>query len=139
MDEYFVTDEARWLWRLRLAEIAVDPACARWVAHAAVVEPDGPVVGYAGFHGPPDASGMVEVGYAVAPAHRRRGHARAMLAALLRRAAAEPAVRTVRASVSPWNAASLAVVAAFGFARVGEQWDEEDGLEYVFELPAPAT
>jgi ribosomal-protein-alanine N-acetyltransferase len=32
----------------------------------------GVAVGRAGFHGPPDADGMVEVGYAVDPAFRRR-------------------------------------------------------------------
>jgi ribosomal-protein-alanine N-acetyltransferase len=58
-----------------------------------------------------------------------------MLAELLRRAARqEPRVRTVRASISPDNAASLATIAGFGFVRVGEQWDDEDGLELLFEV-----
>jgi RimJ/RimL family protein N-acetyltransferase len=59
-----------------------------------------------------------------------------MLAELLRRAVAEPAVRTVRATISPGNAASLATIAGFGFAEAGEQWDDEDGLELIFEIPA---
>lgn len=79
---------------------------------------------------------MVEVGYAIDPACRRRGYGRVTLAFLVDRACAEPAVRTVRASVSPDNAASLALVAEHGFVRVGEQWDEEDGLELVLERPA---
>jgi len=91
---------------------------------------------HAGFHGPPDENGMVEVGYTVVPEYRRRGYARAMLAALLRRAADEPQVRTVRASISPDNAASLATIRGFGFAPAGEQWDEEDGRELLFEVPA---
>jgi ribosomal-protein-alanine N-acetyltransferase len=78
----------------------------------------------------------VEVGYTVDPGHRRRGYATAILTALLERAAAEPAVRVVRASISPDNVASLATIAKFGFTRVGEQWDEEDGLELLFERPA---
>jgi [ribosomal protein S5]-alanine N-acetyltransferase len=41
----------------------------------------------------------------------------------------------VLASVAPDNAASLALVAQAGFVRIGEQWDDEDGLEWVFELP----
>jgi RimJ/RimL family protein N-acetyltransferase len=79
---------------------------------------------------------MVEVAYAVAPACRRQGYGKAMLRELLRRAAAEPEVRTVRAAISPDNAASLATIAGFGFTQVGEQWDEEDGLELIFERPA---
>jgi RimJ/RimL family protein N-acetyltransferase len=133
---YFLTESSRGLWRLRLGQITADPGSARWIVRAAVAEPEGAVVGYAGFHGPPDGAGMVEVGYAVAPEHRRQGYARAMLAELLRRAAAEPDVKTVRASISPDNAGSLATIAGFGFAKVGEQWDEEDGLEHVFEVPA---
>ena len=39
----------------------------------------------------------------------------------------------VRATVSPDNAASLAVIRNGRFVHVGEQWDDEDGLELVFE------
>jgi ribosomal-protein-alanine N-acetyltransferase len=130
----FIRDE-KWLWEIRAEQIARDPASAEWVARVAVAEPDAVVVGHGGFHGSPDADGMVEVGYSVDPAYRRRGHARAMLAALIERARSEPGVRVVRASISPENAASLATIAGFGFVRVGEQWDEQDGLELVFELP----
>ena len=42
----------------------------------------------------------------------------------------------MRASVSPANVASLTLVQQYGFVRVGEQWDEEDGLELVHERPA---
>ncbi len=58
-----------------------------------------------------------------------------MLTAAIAWASADPAVRTVRASISPDNAASLATLRPFGFAHVGEQWDEEDGVELLFELP----
>jgi RimJ/RimL family protein N-acetyltransferase len=93
-------------------------------------------VGRAGFHGPPDPSGMVEVGYAVDPVYRRLGYARAALEQMLQRAAREPSVHTVRASVRPDNEASLRLVMQYGFVEVGEQWDEEDGLEAIFEVPA---
>jgi len=133
---YFITPAALRLWRMRADQIAADPQSARWIARAAVTEPDGIVVGHAGFHGPPDAAGMVEVAYSVDPAWRRQGYATAMLRELLRRAAAEPGVKIVRATISPDNVASLATIAGFGFTRNGEQWDEEDGLELIFERPA---
>ena len=129
LSEYLV--EEKWLWEIRLAQIATDPVSADWIARAAVA--DGVVVGHGGFHGPPDADGMVEVAYSVDPAYRRRGFAKAMLASLLERARQEPGVRVVRASISPQNAASLATIAGFGFSPAGEQWDEEDGLELLFE------
>ncbi len=93
-------------------------------------------VGRAGFHGPPDARGMVEIGYAVLPEHRRRGYGRAALAALLDRARREPGVRVVRLSIAPDNAASQAVARPFGLVAVGEQVDEVDGPETVYELDA---
>jgi ribosomal-protein-alanine N-acetyltransferase len=125
--------EEGWLWRLRLDQVRADPAAQDWVVRAVVVEPEG-VVGHAGFHGPPDADGAVEVGYTVLPHLRGRGYATAALRALVADAAAVPGVRVVRASVSPDNAASLAVVRRVGFVHVGEQVDEEDGLELVHEL-----
>ncbi|WP_308432746.1 GNAT family N-acetyltransferase [Streptomyces chryseus] len=133
LTDFFLTDSALWLWRYRLGQIADDPAGARWCHRIAVCAPGGAVVGHGGFHGPPDDRGMVELGYAVDPAFRRRGYARATLVELLRRAAAEPAVSTVRASVRPDNAASLATIAGFGFTEVGELWDEVDGMETLYE------
>lgn len=135
LTEYFVTDTAKWVWRYRVDQLASDPACAGWLTQIVVAEPEGAVVGYAGFHGPPDEAGRVELGYSVAPVHRRQGYARAMLTALLHRAAAEARVRTVRVSISPDNTASLATISGFGFVAVGEQWDEEDGLELILEVP----
>ena len=78
--------------------------------------------------------GMVEVGYAVDPAHRRRGYARAALETLMDRARTEPDVRTLRATVSPGNTASLGLIAQYDFTEVGEQWDDEDGLEVIYEM-----
>ena len=128
-----------WLWRVRLDQIRADPASADWIARAAVAEPDGVVVGHGGFHGPPDPDGTVEVAYSVDPVHRRRGYAKAMLAALLARADADPAVRAVRASIRPDNTGSLATIAGFGFTKIGEQWDPEDGLEDVYLRPSPSS
>ena len=128
---YLLTEE--WLWRIRRDQIARNPASADWVARAVIDAETGQVVGHGGFHGPPDDDGTVEVAYSVDPVFRRRGYAKAILAALLERARAEPAVRRVRASIRPDNAGSLATVKGFGFRKVGEQWDPEDGLEWVFQ------
>jgi RimJ/RimL family protein N-acetyltransferase len=124
-----------WLWDIRLAQVTDDPASLEWIARLAL-RPDGQVVGIVGFHGPPSDRGMVEVAYGVDPAFRRQGIARALLAIALQWAASVPSVTVVRASISPTNEASLATLRPFGFTHVGEQWDEEDGLELVFERPA---
>lgn len=129
---FFVEDEWTSLWQLRAGQVEADPTTAGWLT-CAVVAGEVPV-GHAGYHGPPDAEGMVEIGYSVDPEHRRRGYAREAARALVARGRREPAVRTVRATISPANLASRALVAQLGFVEVGEQWDEEDGLETVFEL-----
>ena len=125
--------EEGWLWRLRLDDAAADPRALALTARAALDTTTGVVVGHVGFHGPPDERGTVEVAYAVDPAWRRRGYASAMLRAALDWAAAAPEVTVVRASISPGNVASLATLRPFGFTHVGEQVDEEDGLELLFE------
>jgi RimJ/RimL family protein N-acetyltransferase len=135
----FVAPDWIGTWRIRSPQVREDPSSAAWITGAVWDAGRGRVVGKAGFHGPPDADGMVEVGYAVVPELRRRGYARAALEMLLARAAQEPAVRVVRASVSPDNTASLALIRPYGFLRVGEQWDDEDGLEIVHELRLGAS
>ena len=136
LSEYFVGPEWRSVWRIRSEQVEQDPATAAWVTGVIWDEQRQVAVGRAGYHGPPDESGMVEIGYAVDPAYRRRGYARAALEALLRRAAHELRVTTVRVTISPGNTASYALASQYGFAEVGEQWDEEDGLEIIYEVPA---
>jgi ribosomal-protein-alanine N-acetyltransferase len=125
-----------WLWGFHLQQIEDGAGSARWYVRTAATSPESVVIGHAGFHGPPDGAGMVEIGYTVAPDLRGRGYGRAIVAALLATAAREPAVSVVRASVSPSNTPSLTLVRRAGFVRVGEQWDDRDGLEWIFERPA---
>jgi ribosomal-protein-alanine N-acetyltransferase len=134
LSEYFIEPHAIRLWRLRADQIAADPEAAHWVAKAFVSEA-GVTVGFGGFHGPPDESGMVEIGYRIDPAFRRQGYARAAVRHFIELAAADATVRVLRVSISPDNAASLATVAGLGFEPNGDQWDDEDGLELIFDRP----
>jgi RimJ/RimL family protein N-acetyltransferase len=127
----FFLQEA-WLWRIRHDQMSRDPSTTGWLVHA-VVDDQRRVVGHAGFHGPPD-----EARHGGGRLHRRPRATRsrscaAALRALLERATEDERVRTVRATVSPDNAPSLQIVRTAGFLQVGEQWDDEDGLELVFE------
>lgn len=124
--------EDSWLWEMRLDDIRRDPRAAEWIACAVIAEPEGVVIGHAGFHGPPDAEGVVEVAYVVAPEYRRRGYAKLILEKLLSRADADPDVTAVRASIRPDNIGSMKVIAGFGFRKIGEQLDPVDGLEEIY-------
>jgi RimJ/RimL family protein N-acetyltransferase len=134
LTEAFVDPHAKRLWRRRIDQIAEDPSAAPWVAYAVISTQTDEVVGYAGFHGPPDSDGMVEIGYTVAPNQRRRGYAKGIVEALLQQASEAPGVSKVWATISPENVASRATIRDFGFEHVGEQMDDEDGLELIFEL-----
>jgi RimJ/RimL family protein N-acetyltransferase len=137
--EIWTTDDWYWLG-IRLGRIERDPSVHPWLDRVMMRRDGGPaIVGGAGFHGPPDARGMVEMGYGVAPEHRRRGYARESVRALMEWAAARPDVRTFRASIGPWNEPSLGLIRGLGFVQVGTQWDERDGEELVFELSAPGS
>ena len=121
---------------MRSRQVGENPASAAWVTGVIWDEQQHLAVGRAGYHGPPDTAGMVEIGYAVDPAYRRLGYARAALEALLQRATDEPQVHTVRVTISPDNQASYELVSQYGFTEVGQQWDDEDGLEIIYEVPA---
>jgi RimJ/RimL family protein N-acetyltransferase len=138
LPEFFL--EEKWLWRIRLDQLRRSPEDAPWLVRAVLLQRTGTVVGHAGFHGPPDRDGMVEVGYTIVPEHRGHGYAHAALRALVDEATSVTSVRVVRATIGPDNLASLAVARRGGFSHVGEQWDEVDGLELVFEKRVrPAT
>jgi RimJ/RimL family protein N-acetyltransferase len=132
---YFVSDERVGVWQRRAVQVIDVPEDLPWVTGVLVDEDTGAAVGGAGFHAAPDADGMVEAGYGVDPDHRRRGYARAALLLMIEQARSDPSVRVFRVTVSPDNAASLGLVAQLPFVEVGEQWDDEDGLETIFELP----
>lgn len=127
--------------RYRLAQVRADPSIRRWLGRAMVLTTeDGQrhVIGTIGFHGPPDDRGRLEIGYSVQERFRRQGFARETVRAMLDWAAREHGIRRFIASISPGNEASLALTRSFGFVRTGEQMDEIDGLELVFEAGWPA-
>jgi RimJ/RimL family protein N-acetyltransferase len=134
LSAYFAGPDWRGVWQMRSSQVGDNPASAAWVTGVIWDERRHLAVGRAGYHGPPDEAGMVEIGYAVDPAHRRRGYARAALEALLQRATEEPQVHTVRVTISPDNLGSYELASQYGFIEVGQQWDDEDGLEIILEL-----
>ncbi len=121
----------------RVRQVTEDPSVNPWLLRLAVQRDTGAIVGLVNFHAPPDADGMVEIGYRVLPAYRRTGFAREMAHVMWAYAAQHPDVRVLRATFAPDNAGSRAIIEGAGFVHVGEQDDPEDGLELVYELPTP--
>jgi RimJ/RimL family protein N-acetyltransferase len=118
---------------LRQKQLRADPSELPWLYRAAVLREAGEVVARCGFHAPPDADGIVELGYRVQPQWRRQGLATELATGMLEWARGQGAARCV-ASTAPDNLASQAVLARLGFVRTGEWMDEVDGLEWVYAL-----
>ena len=135
LTDWMVSDSSVRTWKYRATQAIATPEDLPWITGVLWDDEEQVAVGQSGFHAAPDVDGMIEVGYGVDPAYRRRGYARAALEIAIARARSEPGVCVLRATVSPDNEASLALIRQYPFVHRGEQWDEEDGLELIFELP----
>jgi [ribosomal protein S5]-alanine N-acetyltransferase len=130
-------DEVRWLAGMRAQQIRLRPVDAPWLLRPILrraVHGNLEAVGYLNFHAAPDESGMVEVGYTLLPDARGHGYASEAVRAAFEWATRVHGIHRFRASVSPDNERSLNLIAKLGFRQTGDQWDDEDGLELVFEL-----
>ena len=97
------------------------------------------VIGSAGFTGPPDANGIVEIAYGVVPAFQGRGYATEAAQALAVYAEADSRVRTLCAHTLPERNASSRVLEKCGFQRVSEINHPTDGLIWRWERPRAAA
>jgi RimJ/RimL family protein N-acetyltransferase len=113
-----------WLAVLQNAEGA-DP----WRYGFAVVHAEkNEVIGNAGFTGPPDPEGAVEIAYGIVPDYQRQGFATEAAQALVAFARTNDRVRTICAHTLPERNASTRVLEKCGFQRVGELIHPTDGL-----------
>ena len=77
------------------------------------------LVGGAGYFGPPDEAGTVEIGYSVLPEWQRRGYASEMVQTLVEHAFTFAHVKCTIAHTTEANPASIAVLLRCGFHRAG--------------------
>jgi [ribosomal protein S5]-alanine N-acetyltransferase len=125
---------------LRMRQMRERPELQPWFVYGVVLPEGGrPLIGHAGFHGPPGvnavkAADALEVGYSIFEPFRRRGYATEVVRALMNWAKRTHGIERFIASVSPDNVPSLALVRRAGFREIGAHWDEHDGEELEFEL-----
>ena len=117
----------------RVADVLANPGNIRWYYRMIVDRQRNIAVGSVSFHGAPDENGMVEIGIGIAPEEQGKGYAQEALRAMWDWAITQQAVKSLRYTVSPDNEPSIAIITKFGFPQTGEQIDEEDGLELIFE------
>ena len=117
----------------RIPRVKNDPSFAEIGLVLAIS--DGVIIGSAGFHDFPDENGMIEIGFGIVPERQRNGYGLELLHGMWKEISQDEDVKILRYTVSPENAASMHIIKKLGFDLVGEQIDEEDGLELIYEMP----
>ena len=121
-----------------LDQLANDPQAAPWWTWFPILTQSSTLVGSCGFKGPPNASGMVELGYEVAEAFRNRGIATEITQLLIEKAFADAAVHFVQAHTLAEENASVAVLRKCGFEQAETLTDPDEGDVWRWELKRPA-
>ena len=135
--ELYDDDATRWVLRA----LEENPAYTDWgMYYLARARDDGTreVIGTGGFKGPPDDAGVVELGYAVLPAHRRRGYAREAVDGMLAWAFADPRVTRVIAHTLTELVPSIGVLQSAGFTFIGRGNDSEEPDAVRYDLTRDA-
>lgn len=120
----------------RVPQVKVDPSINKWFVRFIVLKATQEIIGSTSFHGAPDGEGMVEIGLEIEEALQGNGYAKEALTGMWRWVCQFPAVKTLRYTVSPSNAPSIAVIKYFDFEYQGQQMDEIDGPEDIYEMSA---
>lgn len=137
-DPHGVLSEAESPVRWRAPLVRTDPSSNKWFIRWIVLRSSSEVIGSTSFHGVPDEAGMLEIGLGLHEPFQRQGFGYEALRGMWTWAAGQPGVRKFRYTVSPDNTASVALVRKFGFMHVGQQIDEIDGPEDIYEMTVDA-
>jgi [ribosomal protein S5]-alanine N-acetyltransferase len=104
-----------------------DPRALLWGMHFIIHAGENRLIGCGGYKGAPDAAGMVEFGYSVAPTYENQGLATEAARALIDHAFADDGVLMVDAhTLAQWNA-STRILQKCGLTKIAEKHDPEDG------------
>jgi ribosomal-protein-alanine N-acetyltransferase len=122
--------------RWRVPQVRLEPWKNRWFVRWIVLRQTHEIIGSTSFHGSPDSAGMVEIGLGIALPFRNQGFAKEALRGMWLWAAEDPEVKILRYTVSTTNVPSIRLVQFFGFELVGQQIDDEDGPEDIYEMSA---
>jgi len=110
------------------------PEILGWWTYLFVHKPDQTLIGLGGFKGLVNEEGMVELGYSIAPAYRRRGLAIEATRGMIKYAFQHPEIRSVDAHTLPEKNASTGVLEKAGMKFIGSMNDPEDGEVWHWSL-----
>jgi [ribosomal protein S5]-alanine N-acetyltransferase len=118
----------------RVPQVKADPTTNFWFVRLMVLKESREVIGSISFHSAPDAEGMIEIGLGIDEKFWNQGFATEALKGMWGWVCQQSGVKTLRYTVSPTNIASIKVIAKFGFHHMGQQMDEVDGPEDIYEM-----
>jgi len=133
-DKYFLNNPNP--IKYRLPRIRQNPEYAKYLLRVAVLKDNPIIIASAGFHDAPDSDGMIEIGFGVDKRYQGRGFGQELLHGMWSWVVNDPQVKTLRYTVSPDNLISQHIIKKLGFKHNGQQIDEEDGPEDIYELSA---
>jgi [ribosomal protein S5]-alanine N-acetyltransferase len=110
------------------------PLALGWWTYLFIHKADRALIGLGGFKGPADEEGMVEIGYAIAPAYRRRGLAAEASHGMIKYAFFHPEIKKVQAHTLAERNASTRVLEKVGMKRTGTVQDPDDGEVWQWSL-----
>ena len=122
-------------------ELRLTPHPTQWQFREIFLSSSNEKVGEINFHRSPAGDeftpeGTVEVGVEIAEMYQRNGFASEALMAMWLWATEREEIKVLRYTVSATNHPSMRIIQKFGFTHVGQQNDDEDGPEEIFEMSA---
>jgi ribosomal-protein-alanine N-acetyltransferase len=127
-----IEDSGPLAWRV--PQVKADPSTNKWFVRFIVLRESGEIIGSTSFHGVPDEAGMMEIGIGIEEQFWGQGFASEALLGMWHWVAAQPGISTLRYTVSPTNLASVRIINKFEFHHQGQQMDEIDGPEDIYEI-----
>jgi RimJ/RimL family protein N-acetyltransferase len=122
--------------KYRLPKVRHNPEYTKYLLRVAVLKDDPIIIASAGFHDAPNSDGMIEIGFGVDRNYQGKGYGQEILHGMWTWVVSDPLVKTLRYTVSPDNLISQHIIIKLGFEYKGQQMDEMDGPEDIYELSA---
>jgi RimJ/RimL family protein N-acetyltransferase len=114
--------------------LKANPDVFLWWTYFFIHAKDNALVGVGGYRGKADESGMVEIGYAIIPAYRRRGLATEAAQGLVDYAFSHPHIERVDAHTLSAPNGSTRVLEKVGMEQVGTAHDPDVGEVWHWSL-----
>ena len=133
-DDWLGFDAAQEAMQPGYQHLKSHPEILGWWTYLFVHKPDQTLIGLGGFKGPVNKEGMVELGYAIAPAYRRRGLAIEATRGMIEYAFLHPEIMRIDAHTLPEKNASTGVLEKAGMKFIGAVIDPDDGEVWHWSL-----